>query len=369
MATLAAQQQEACPWCGQHISRNKFIQIETRIRDEQQRQLEQALAAEREALETKLKADRTSLELQLQTMRESLEKANDEKEQFDRKLKEAIASAAAAERTKLEAELAQKHQTALERERELLKTQLVKQEAENQKATKLLQKQIADLQKKVAEQTNEKPEVVDIDLVEALKAAFKGDRVLPLPKADKSDRGGDVLVEIKYKNNVCGKILIDSRMRGNWQSSYAMKLHADAVAQDADHAIVATVHFPKGESELSRHDDVLLVHPARVVEVVGILRDALVRMFKSKVSSEQRAEKKALLYDHITSDGFRRKLADVDKVTEEIADLDAEEQDTHARVWKKRGLAMQKLQKLHKQVNDEIEDIVEGIESDGRRSN
>lgn len=377
----AAQQQEACPWCGQHISRAKFLQIEARIRDEQKRQLQQAeaemrakLAAEREVLETKAKAERAAHELQLQSLRERLDKANDEKEQFDRKLKEAATSAATAERKKLEAELAQKHQAELNRERELLKTQLVKQQAETQDATKALQKQITDLQKSLAEQANEKPEVVNIDIVEALKGEFKDDRVIRLPKTEKNDSGGDVLVEIKYKKNaVCAKILLDTRMRGNWQTSYATKLHAEAAAQTADYAIVATVHFPKGASELHRHDDVLLVHPARVVEVVGILRDALVRMFKNKLSSEQRAEKKALLYDHITSDAFRRKLTDVNKVTEEIAEIDAEEQDTHTRVWRKRGLAMQKLQKLHKQVTDEIDGIVDGIvdgiEADDRRGN
>jgi len=327
------------------------------------------LAAEREVLETKAKAERATHELQLQSLRESLDKANDEKEQFDRKLKEAATSAATAERKKLEAELAQKHQAELNRERELLKTQLVKQKAENQDATKALQKQIADLQKRIAEQANENPEVVNIDIVEALKGEFKGDRVIRLPKTEKNDSGGDVLVEIKYKNAVCAKILLDTRMRGNWQTSYATKLHAEAAAQTADYAVVATVHFPKGASELHRHDDVLLVHPARIVEVVGILRDALVRMFKNKLSSEQRAEKKALLYDHITSDAFRRKLTDVNKVTEEIAEIDAEEQDTHARVWRKRGFAMQKLQKLHKQVTDEIDDIVDGIEADDRRGN
>src|SRR5262245_13851102 len=126
MATVAAQQQEACPWCGQHISRAKFVQIEARIREEQKRQLEQAeeemrtkLAAEREVIETKLKADRASFELQLKTLREGLEKANEEKAEFDRKLKEATANGAAAERKKLEAELAQKHQDDLERERAL----------------------------------------------------------------------------------------------------------------------------------------------------------------------------------------------------------------------------------------------------------
>jgi hypothetical protein len=377
MATAAAQHQESCPWCQQPISRAKFLQIETRIRDEQKRQLEQAeaemrakLAAEREVLETKSKAERTTLELQLQSLRETVEKAKEKEEQFERQLKEAKASAVAAERKKLEAELALKYQADLERDRALLKTELVKKDAEHQKGMKTLLKQNADLQKKLAEAANEKPEVVDINVVDALKAEFKTDRVLPLPKAAKSDGGGDVLFEVKYKNNVfCGKILIDSRVRGNWRPLYAAKLHTDATEQGADHAILCTVHFPDGASEVYRHDDVLLVHPARVVEIVAILRDALLRMHKSKLTNEQRAEKTAQLYSRITSDGFRRKLKEVETVIKEVQQIDADEQEAHRKVQEKRGRAMLKLEKLHKQVVGDIDDIVDGIEDDDGRGN
>lgn len=370
MATVAAQQHEACPWCQQPISRAKYLQIETRIRDEQKAKLEAALAEERELLHTRMHADRTALELQMQQMKESLQKAQEEAAEFDRRLKETQIAAAATEREKLEAEFAAKRQQEREHERELLKSELVKKDGEYQKATKALLKQIADLEKRVADQANEKPEVIDINVVEELKRIYKNDRVLALPKADKSDTGGNAVVEVKFKNNVfCGKILIDTRARRKWGTQYATKLHADAMEQGADHAILCTLDFPKGSSELYRHDDVLVVHPARVVEIVGILRDALLRMHKTKLSNEQRAEKKLALYDHITSESFRRKLAELSKVTDEVEQIDADEQDAHRKVWEKRGRAMQKLTKLQKQVVDEIDDIVDGIEEDDGHGN
>ncbi|HMG24910.1 MAG TPA: hypothetical protein VK607_26420, partial [Kofleriaceae bacterium] len=63
MATAAAKQQEACPWCGQRISHKQFVDIEARIRAEEKHRLaavEAKLAAERETLETRNQADRTS---------------------------------------------------------------------------------------------------------------------------------------------------------------------------------------------------------------------------------------------------------------------------------------------------------------------
>src|ERR1041384_2216250 len=286
MAIAEAKQQDACPWCGQRISHKHFLEIESRIRTEEKRRLEAAekeaqakLAAEREALDTRNKADRTSFELTVQKLKEQIDKAKEERAEFDKRLQEAIDAAAQVERKKLEAEGARRVHGGRERERELIKAdfdqKMLKQDAENQKSAQALRKQVAELQRRLEEQATRKPEVVDIDLFEQLKAEYGEDRLLRLPKGE---AGGDILLEVRYKGTSCGRIILDSRNRGNWQAAYASRLRADMVEQRAEHAILATLHFPRGAAELCRHDDVLLVHPARVVELVGILRQSMVRM-------------------------------------------------------------------------------------------
>lgn len=372
MATAAVKQQDACPWCGQRISHKQFVEIETRIRAEEKRRLEAVeaeararLAAERETLQTRYKADRASLELTIQHAREQLEKAREAQAEFDRRLKEATDGAVLAERKRVEAEAAKKHQTERERERELLKAdfdqKMLRQDAENQRAAQALRKQVTELQKRLEDQATRKPEVVDIDVFEQLRAEYPEDRVLRLPRGE---AGGDILIEVKYKGTVCGRIILDSRNRGNWQTSYAAKLRTDMVEQQADHAILSTLHFPRGASELCRHDDVLLVHPARVAELVGILRQALVRMFQTRLSNEQRADKKLRLYDHITSEVFRRKLGDTGKLTQQLLDLDVEEVKEHNRVWRTRGGILKKLEAVNSEVVGEINDIVDGLNHD-----
>lgn len=372
MATVAVKQQDACPWCGQRISHKQFVEIEARIRAEEKRRFETVqaeaharLAAERETLETRHKADRASLELTLQHAREQLEKAQEVQAEFDRRLKEAAEGAALAERKRVEAEVAKKLAAERERERELIKAdfdqKMLKQDAENQKAAQALRKQVAELQKRLEEQATRKPEVVEIDVFEQLRAEYREDRVLRLPRGE---AGGDILVEVKYKGSICGRIILDSRNRGNWQTSYATRLRTDMVEQKADHAILSTLHFPRGASELCRHDDVLLVHPARVVELVGILRQALVRMFQTRLSHEQRADKKLRLYDHITSDLFRRKLTDAGKLTQQLLDLDVDEVKEHQRLWKTRGGLLKRLETVNSEVVGEINDIVDGLDHD-----
>src|SRR5215468_5492782 len=372
MAIAAVKQQDACPWCGQRITHKQFLDIEARIRAEEKHRFAEAeagaqakLAAERATLEIRHRADRTALELAVQQLKEQLEKAREDQAEFDRRLREAIEAAAQAERKKAEAEATRKHQAEREHERELIKAdfdqKMLKQEAENQKAAAALRKQVVELQRRLEDQAARKPEVVDIDVFEQLKAAFPDDRVLRLPRGD---AGGDVLHEVKYKGEICGRIVLDSRNRGNWQTSYATRLRTDMVEQKAEHAILSTLHFPRGAAEMCRHDDVLLVHPGRVVELVGVLRQAMVRMHQTRLSHVERNDKKLRLYDHITSDLFHRKLTDTGKLTQQLLDLEVEELKEHNRVWKMRGGLLKRLETVNSEVVGEINDIVDGRNDD-----
>jgi hypothetical protein len=372
MAIAAVKQQDACPWCGQRITHKQFIEIETRIRAEEKRRYAEAeaeaqvkLAAERELLEIRHRADRTALELAVHQLKEQLEKAREDQAEFDRRLREAIEIATQAERKRTEAEVVRKHQAEREHERELIKAdfdqKMLKQEVENQKAAAVLRKQVIELQRRLDDQAPRKPEVVDNAVVEQLKAAYPDDRVLRLPRGE---AGGDILHEVRYKGEVCGRIILDSRNRGNWQTTYATRLRTDMVEQNAEHAILSTLHFPRGAAEMCRHDDVLLVHPARVVELVAILRQAMVRMHQTRLSHVQRTEKKLRLYDHITSELFRRKLTDTGKLTQQLLDLDVDELKEHNRVWKLRGGILKRLETVNSEVVGEINDIVDGRDDD-----
>jgi hypothetical protein len=372
MATAVVKQQDSCPWCGQRIPHKQFLEIEARIRTEEKRRVAAAeveaqakLAAEREAMETRYRADRSSLELALLQAKEQVERAREDQAGFDKRLQEAIEASAAAERKRIEAEVTKRSAAERDRQREVLKAdydqKMLKQDAEYQKTALVLRKQVADLQRKLEDQAARRPEVIDIDVFEQLRGEFPEDRVLRLPKGE---AGGDILHEVKYKGSICGRIILDSRNRGNWQTSYATRLRSDMVEQGAEHAVLATLHFPRGAGELCRHDDVLLVHPARVVELIGILRQALIRMFQAKLSGVQRADKKLRLYEHITSELFRRKLADTGKLTQQLLDLDVDEVKEHQRVWKVRGGVLKRLEAVNSEVVGEINDIVDGMTDD-----
>ena len=77
---------------------------------------------------------------------------------------------------------------------------------------------------------------------------------------------------------------------------FAVKLNADKLAQGADHAILSSNKFPRDKREIHLQDGVIVAAPARVLAIVEILRDQLIRLSELRVSNEQRDGKTEELY-------------------------------------------------------------------------
>ena len=161
-----------------------------------------------------------------------------------------------------------------------------------------------------------------------------------------------------FKGAPCGKIIFDSKNRQGWQNNYTSKLHDDMMAAKADYAILPSVVFPKDKSELCIQDGVMVVNPARVIELVRILRNALIRFHQVAKSNEERAEKRAKLYDFINSEQFRQKFGDATKLAADLIDIDVKEHDAHTKVWEKRNGVVKKMKSALGDIDDEISSIV-----------
>src|SRR5690606_6781664 len=158
------------------------------------------------------------------------------------KLKQAVEAAAASAKKTADEENAKKFGDELARAREVLKLehdkQMLKQAAEATKEKDELSKKVAELQRKLdAKGTRE--EGADIDVYEQLRAAFadKGDRIVRM--AEDAGGGATIVYEVVYKGSPCAKIMIDGKIRRNFQAPYATKLYDDMVAAKADYALLA----------------------------------------------------------------------------------------------------------------------------------
>ena len=385
----AHNEDERCPWCDQTITHDKFEEIQSRIEaDERRRQLEirQQMKLEHDqVLEAERKKHSGEVEALKQSSAEALETqtvafAKREAAAKEQGVKEANAAAAeqikAANDAKVAAEAKAKALKESEEERftERLRLELAdvreaadkdkeaslqKKDAEAFKEKQRLEKTIADLQRQVAKQTsNELGERAEIDLFDDLQGAFPDDDIKRIPKGEP---GADIWQDILVNGEFCGRLIYDSKNRKNYLTKYATKLREDQLAADADHAILATRVFRKGENQLFLDEGVVVAHPARVVALATMLREQVVRIFKANLSQEHRDRKTAELYDYINSEQCHNLFEQVDSVVESILELEVTEQKQHQKIWNKRGDMVKTVQRLVLgQLRNQIDQIIEG---------
>jgi hypothetical protein len=415
---------EQCPLCGTELSRVKFREIQAKLREEEQRKANDLAQAERN-LRLRIEQEfRVDLEKQKQVAekrakeeaQQQINKAQTERDQLAEKLKKAQEHEAetlkqareAAEKQKTAAErkvreevaqqmknlaaerdaAAKKLKDAQEREAGLLKKateeadaerqkELAKQrqvlEAENkitllkQQATfarerESYQRQMQQLETKLQKKTAaELGDGAQIDLCESLRERFDADKITLVAKGEK---GADILHEIRYKGESCGKILIESKNQQRWSWDWVPKLRQDQMDAKAEHAILATTTFPAGKKEICIESDVIVVAPARAVYVVEIFRNAMITMHVRGLSLKQRSTKMARLYKLITSESYSHKLREAGKLADRILDLDVDEKKTHDNVWKKRGSLTTQMRNVLREIETDVAAVIEGTDEE-----
>jgi hypothetical protein len=415
---------EHCPLCGTELSKIKFREIQSKIHEEVQRraaEIAQAESAMRQRLEQQFKLD---LEKQKQAAEkkareeagQEIKKVAAERDQAAKKLKEAqeregeirkqaeqeIArqKQAAEKKANEEAEtkikkvaaerdhIAKKLKDAQEREAETLKQAqhdaekqrqnelteqrqalekdktltLLKQESKFNRERESLQKKMQLMDKQLQKKTaNELGDGAEIDLFEALRESFPGDKITRIPKGQ---AGADILHEVLYKGECCGKIVIDSKNRQSWQNGFVTKLRQDQVEAGVEHAILATTVFPAGKKEMCIESGVIVMAPARIVYVAQILRQAMVTMHVKGLSIKERTTKMSRLYKLITSESYSGKFAEANKLTQDILELEVQEQTAHGNVWKKRGALLKRIHNVLRETETEVAAIIESSDEE-----
>lgn len=381
---------ERCPWCGSAVTRSRFLEIEQKIAERERKKLSEERArmaqelrdeARKNALRLKAETDKKigalvserdaasfkvrELQARETTIRkEAIAQAETRfKSEIDKKVAAGIAGRERATQTKLkQVEAAKKDEleqqrAALEKDRD---SQLLKLQSHHNREREQLKKKIDALSRQQQRNTaDDLGEGAEVDAYEALRDAFKRDDIARIKRGQP---GADIRHRALHKGSVCGTIMIDSKNRQGWLNSYVTKLREDQVTERAEHAVLATTVFPSGKKELYIDEDtgVIVVNRARIVEIVGLLRDAMVRMHLRGLSQTERAQKRDQLYEYITSEAYRQHQAEAQRLTTEILDLDVEEQRTHGNVWQARGKIATRLRNAVREMDTEVSAILEG---------
>jgi hypothetical protein len=414
---------EQCPLCGTELSQTKFREIRAKLREQQDRkatelaeaklaitremeqqfgkQLEQEkraaekrakaeadkrvekVLAERNALNDKLKAAEIRVakiqeqsQLEIAKQKEAAEKKakaeaeakvtklTTERDQASKKVKEAEARAVAARKEAQEQAERESQKQLVEQRQALEKDKsaaLLKQQAEHNRDRESMQKKVKTLEHQLQKKTaNELGDGGEIDVFDALRDAFQGDKIV---RIQKGQPGADILHEVLYKGEVCGRIVVDSKNRQAWQNAFVDKLRKDKVEHNAEHGILATTVFPAGKKELSNESGIIVASPGRVVCITELLRQAMVTMHIKGLSLKERSNKMSQLYGLITSESYSKKFAEAERLAQDILDLDVQEQKDHSNVWRKRGTFATRMKRVLRDIEMDVAAVVEGSDA------
>ena len=329
--------------------------IAKKLKDAEEREVDIRKQAEQEIAKQKQVMEKRATE-EAET---KIKKVAAERDQIAKKLKDSEREAEILKQAQQDAE---KHrQKELADQRQVLEKDktlaLLKQQSASARDREALIKKMQILENQLKKKTaNELGDGAEIDLFEALRESFPGDKITRIPKGQV---GADILHEVLYKGEACGRMIIDSKNRQSWQNAFVTKIRQDQVEAGAEHAILATTVFPSGKKEMCIESGVIVMAPARVVYIAQLLRQAMVTMHIKGLSMKERATKMSRLYKLITSEAYSGKFTEANKLTQDILDLEVQEKTAHDNVWKKRGTLVKRIHNVLREAETEVAAIVE----------
>lgn len=270
-----------------------------------------------------------------------------------------------------EAELELELQRKLNTERESLKAQIQKEEAERLSIkdqehvlkVKELEKQLED-QRKLAEEMRRKAEqgsmqmqgeVQELLLEELLKISFPFDQI---SEVGKGVRGADCIQLVRNSlGQEAGKIIYESKRTKDFNQEWIDKLKADMRSQGADIAVIVTQTFPKELDRFGEKDGVYICSFQEVKSVALLLRNAILKIHDTKKSQVNKGDKMSFLYDYLTSNEFSEQWKAVGEGFRQMRSSIQKERDAMEKLWKAREKQLEKvlLNAMH------IKGSIEGI--------
>ena len=282
-----------CPLCGSKLDEARYIAIlgEQRAhaaeieRAVEARFTKQVVAIRREATAAASAAAAERMQKADQEKRAAIQQAKSLKSGFDAELKrrmEAQAGMAAKAADQAVNAATEKH---------------VK---ENLRLATLVNELTRALEKKTANTLGDEGEVDLLTLLQS-EPEFAGDS---FEVVKKGVSGADILQSVFVNGIPVGRIAFDAKNHKRWNGSWTGKLHQDAIAAQADHAVlvVSPTAFPSGENHgLLYRDGVVVVSGPRVIAIVRMMRRHTIQSHTLKLGNEQRSEKADQLYLLLTS--------------------------------------------------------------------
>ncbi len=217
--------------------------------------------------------------------------------------------------------------------------------------------QALDEAKKKGKQSSQQlqGEVMELDLENQLKNAFSYDEFLPIPKGIE---GADIWQKVKNKHGQeAGSILWEIKKTKLFSKGWLPKLREDCRKISASVSILITDALPDGIEYFGRENGIWISSFEYAIVLASVLRDSLLQLAIAKSGASHKDEHLQEIYEYITSEQFRHKIeAHFESVRTLRVDLDTERRAME-RIWKKREVEIQRLDRSMSQMFGEIQGV------------
>ncbi|MGN6510876.1 MAG: DUF2130 domain-containing protein [Chitinophaga sp.] len=256
-----------------------------------------------------------------------------------------------------EQELELSLQKKLMEERTRLMEQIRKDEAERsnlkdteyQMRLKEMEKQLED-QRRLAEEMRRKAEqgsmqlqgeVQELALEEMLRATFPFDAVC---EVGKGVRGADCIQTVRNQyGQECGRIIYESKRTSSFSPEWIEKLKADMRSQGADVAVLVTRTMPANMDRFGEREGIWVCSFHEVKSLTYVLRDAIMKIYNSAKSQENKGDKMHLLYHYLTSGEFAEQWSAIREGFRAMKTSIQKEREAMEKLWRAREKQLEKV--------------------------
>lgn len=158
----------------------------------------------------------------------------------------------------------------------------------------------------------------------------------PQDKFIHTGKGGDIVHEVLHGKQKAGTIVYECKRVGTFSSGHIVQARQAKTQREADYAVLVTNARKKGTVGFFIDSEVIIVHPAGVIYLVGLLREALIITARHMISRAQKEEMVRQTLVYLESPEYRNAMKDTIHRTEDLyKSLTTEVQD-HIKNWEKR---------------------------------
>ena len=348
-------------------------QIET-LKQNQEQELKTRLELERKKIAETVKEDISKkIAFDYETKVKFLEDANKEREEELKTARQKELAFLKKEEDLLrkEQDMELEKQRMIQEERTRISEELKKQEDERFKVReqeyvmkqKELEKQLDD-QRKLAEEALRKAEqgsmqlqgeIQELALEDMLRQAYPFDKI---SEVGKGVRGADCILTVRNAlGQDCGCIIFESKRTQNFGGDWIDKLKNDMVSCAADIAVIVTQTMPKDMDRFGERQGVYVCTFAEASSLVGVLRQAILKIYEARKSQENKGDKMVMLYDYLTGSEFMSQWNNMrDSFRKFRATLQKEREDFEKN-WKKKEKLLEVIINNSLQISGSIEGI------------